>query len=282
MLKINTKLILGILINLIFTIIELIIGSISGSLSLVSDGLCNLADVFSLSISFIARLLSKKSPNNKKTFGYGRINILAALINGFTLLLFALYIFYRSYIQFGIAEPIESRLVMLVGLFGLVINGSAAYLFLKDRKDINIKSSFLNMFFDALASAGALITGIVVYFTNNIYIDSVISSLIGILVLINAFFILSQIINILLEGVPNNIDLSEIKQYLLTNQAINSINKIYVWEISSGNIYLVCSLKIETNLLKESLDKNLDITREIKNSLSQKFEINNIVLEINN
>lgn len=282
MLKINTKLLLGIIINLVFTIIELVIGSISGSLSLVSDGLCNLADVFSLTVSFIAKLIGRKGPDSKKTFGYGRINILAALLNGFTLSLFAIYIFYRSYIQFGIAEPIESRLVMIVGLFGLIVNGSAAYMFVQDRKDINIRSSFLNMFFDALASAGALITGIVVYFTENIYIDTIISSFIGLLVLVNAFFILSQIINILLESVPKNLDLLEIEKNILTNKAVNSINKLYLWEISSDNIYLVCSLKFEHNLLEESLDQNLNISKKIKYNLSKKFGISNIVIEIKN
>lgn len=274
--SINNKLLLGLAINITFMVFEFAMGILTGSLSLISDALCNLTDVISMSISYIARLISQRPADENKTFGYGRAPILAALLNGITLFSVAIYIFYSAYQQFGISEPIEGMLVMIVGMLGVLINGSAAFMFIHHWKDINMRSAFLNTFFDAMASAGAIITGVVTYFTGNVYIDSIVSACIGVLIFINAIFILKDTINILLESKPSGYDLGVIKEALLKIDAVKKINNIHVWQINQEKICLSCSISIDCT----TVDQSIDIIRNIKRELTDKFNISVSTIEI--
>lgn len=153
--NLDTKLKLGLVLNTGFTVFEFIVGTLSGSLALVSDAAHNLTDSLSLVISFFANKIAKRPADLNRTYGYGRATIIGASLNASILLLLAIYIFYEAYQRIRQPEPVEGQLVMIVAFVGIVINSSVAALFLRDRNDLNIRSAFLSMAFDALASVGA-------------------------------------------------------------------------------------------------------------------------------
>ena len=136
--NLGKKLFIGIILNFCFTLIELTIGHFSGSLSLVSDAFCNLVDVASLVVSFIALRLSQKGPDKKRTFGYGRITVLAGLLNIAILFLIIIGIISQAYSKFFNPQPIEGSTVIIVGFLGIIINGAVALSLLKNRDNLTI------------------------------------------------------------------------------------------------------------------------------------------------
>ena len=159
--SINRKLQLGVVLNTGFTIFEFIIGFLSGSLALISDASHNLTDSLALVVAFFANKIAERPANLQKTYGYGRASILAALLNALILIALAAYIFYGAYQRFQEPEPVEGGLVMVVAFVGILINAGVAFLFSKDCEDLAIRSAFLSMAMDALASVGALLAGFI-------------------------------------------------------------------------------------------------------------------------
>ncbi len=272
----HNRLKLGITINFGFTLIEFAIGFFSGSLALISDACQNLTDVASLIISMFANKISQKKPTAKKTFGYGRVTILAALLNGSILMLISIYIFKESYFRFFNPEPVESSLVMITGLTGILVNGGVASMFFKYRKNLNIKAALVNMVFDTIASAGALIAGIIIMFTGKTFVDPLISIIISVMLLITAFKILKEVIHLLLEGVPHNINLKEIAQTIKNMPEIIAIDDLHVWAISSEYSALSCHIVID----KDKLPESVSIIKKVREKL-EPFQIKHSTIEIN-
>jgi cobalt-zinc-cadmium efflux system protein len=150
---------------------------------LVSDAGHNLTDSLSLTISFFAQKIAKREANVNHSYGYGR----AALLNGFILVVLALYIFYEAFQRIRTPEPVQGGFVAIVALVGIFVNTSVALLFWKNQTDLNIKSAFINMKYDVLASAGALLAGLIIVFTGLTIFDSLISILIGVLLIRSSF-----------------------------------------------------------------------------------------------
>lgn len=272
----NHKLKLGILINAVFTCFEFFAGFFSGSLALMADAAQNLTDVLSLSISFVAFNFAKKDPTLKKTYGYGRATILAALLNGCILLMLSFLIFYKAYQRFGDPEPIEGGIVMLIGFLGIVVNAGVASLFLNHRDDLNIQSAFINMLYDALASAGALIAGLIIYLTKTSIADPLISMCIGTLLLFSAFRIINDALHILFEGVPKHIDISLVSREIKNITGVLEINQLHVWAISSPHIALSCQIIIDI----KDLMRSPEIVKNIKKRLLTVFNIQDSTIEV--
>jgi cobalt-zinc-cadmium efflux system protein len=274
--NLNQKLKQAIVINTLFTIFEFTIGIFSGSLSLISDAANNLTDTMSLLISLFARKLAERKPTTKKTYGYGRATILAALLNGSILLTLSFYIFREAYYRFYTPQPVNGFLVMLIGLMGIIINGSVALSFLKYRADLNIRSAFLNMIFDAAASAGALISGLVIVITNHYIIDPIISVIIAIMLLVSGWNVLQDVIHILLEGVPNSITIAHVEGAIKDTPDILALDDLHIWAISSEHFALSCHIIIDSSKLPESTA----IVKKTKERLKQDFNIIHATIEI--
>lgn len=274
----NKKLIFGIALNSLFTAFEFSIGIIFGSLALISDASHNLTDVLSLTITFFANKLSQSNPTLKKTFGYGRVTILAALINIFILITLSCYIFYASFEKFWHPEKIEGSIVTVIGFLGILVNGSIASLFLKHKDDLNIKSALANMISDAIASAGALVAGLIIMLTDLYFFDPLISLMIGLMLLLSAWRILKAIVNILLEGVPDHLNILEIKNSIQNIQKVKNIQDLHVWAIGSYESAMICHIHID----REHFNESLEIVKEVKKMLQIKFNIKHSTIEINN
>lgn len=274
--NLDNKLKLGLLLNTGFTIFEFAIGIFSGSLALISDAGHNLTDSLSLLIAFFAQKIARREANADHSYGYGRATILAALLNGLILVLLAFYIFYEAFGRLTKPEPVEGGLVMIVAFVGIIINGSIALIFRKSQEDLNIKSAYVNMFYDMLASVGALIAGLLIILTRLTIFDSIISILIGILLLRSSWSVARDAMHVLLEGVPEGLKPEEVKKAILTIPSVEAVDDLHVWAISSQYAALSCHVVIEDC----DLEKSTKIVKQIKEELHQKFNIEHATIEI--
>lgn len=273
--NVDKNLKIGIALNTGFTIFEFITGFLSGSLALVSDAAHNLTDSFSLVIALSANKIAKREADIEKTYGYGRATILAALVNGVILILLALYIFYESYQRIMHPHEVEGGIVAVVAFLGALTNSYNAVLFLKNRDDLNIRSAFLGMAFDALASLGALVAGLIILFTKQTIADPLASILIGVLLIFSAWGVVKDALHVLLEGVPEGANMQAIKEAMLKVPLVKNVDDLHIWAISSQYAALSCHLVIE----ECDLDKSMQIVNGIKQELKEKFHIEHATIE---
>lgn len=277
MLKTSTitkRLGIGIALNICFTVFEFAVGIAIGSLALISDAAHNLTDILSLAISFTAYKIARKKKSTHKTFGYGKITILAALLNASILMALACYIFYEAYERLQAPVNLQGDIVMIIGAMGILANGGVALLLFGSRHDLNIRSAFLNAFFDALASAGALLAGFIVLLTGKTVADPLIAVCIGMLLVISASRIARQAFHILLDGVPPHINVIKIKQTLHSQPYVIEVKELFVWALSSQETALIAHI-----IADNAADYQSSLTK-IKQLLAKEFGITHTTIEI--
>ena len=237
------KLMIALALTSTFLIVEVIAGLITQSLALLSDAAHMFTDAAALAIALVAIQISKRPADNKRTFGYQRFEILAALFNALMLFVVAVYILYEAYIGFSKPPEIQSVGMLIVATIGLVINLISMKILMSNaNSSLNIKGAYLEVLSDALGSVGVIIGAIVIYFTNWYWIDTLIAVLIGFWVLPRTWILLKQSINILLEGVPEEVDIEKLRTDLLSLNGVESIHQLKVWAITSKNIHLTVHL----------------------------------------
>ncbi|HEY6899495.1 MAG TPA: cation diffusion facilitator family transporter, partial [Puia sp.] len=213
--EVNRAFVIGIILNFLFVIIEVIVGLAIHSLSLLSDAGHNLADVASLAMSLIAIRLLKVKPTEKYTYGYKKTTILVALLNAAILLLSLGAIGYEALHRLMDPEPLPGRTISIVAAIGIAINALTALLFLRGKdKDLNIRSAFLHLLSDALVSAALVVGGILIIYTNAYWIDAVFSLLVAIVILFSTWQLLRDSLRLSLDGVPEGIEIPKIKEVI--------------------------------------------------------------------
>ena len=273
---INSKLKVGIVLNTAFTIFEFTIGIFSGSLALISDAGHNLTDSLTLLISFFGNKISQREANEEHTYGYGRATILTALLNSAILIILACFIFFEGYQRILHPEPVKGGIVAIVAFIGIIVNGCIALVFRGNKDDLNMRSAYINMAFDALASVGALLAGLVIVFTNQTIADPLISIVIGVMLLFSAKNVVRDAMHVLLEGVPEGIDINHVKEVIKgTNSAIKDVDDLHIWAISSHYAAMSCHIVIENC----SLEKSMELVKEIKEKLKQICHITHATIE---
>src|SRR5215510_2673468 len=207
----TSRLALSLFLTLAFVFIEAIAGIIGNSLALLTDAAHNLTDVIALGLSWYAIRLTSQPANAHKTYGYHRVGILVALLNSTTLVLISVGIFYEAWRRFMNPPEVQSGILIIVGVIAVVINLATAMLVRKgSEQDLNMRSAFVHLMGDVLSTIGAVIAGIIIYFTGANWLDPLVSVLIGFLILYNAWGILRDSIDILLEATPRDIDVSKL------------------------------------------------------------------------
>lgn len=235
-------------LNVIVTFAEFVGGLLSGSLALLSDAVHNLSDVGAIVISFIAHLISKRSRNRKKTFGYERIEILAAFTNGIILIVISLYLFFEAIGRFWHPEPVHGTLMLSVAIIGLIANVvSMLTLHKRSEHNLNAKSTMLHMMSDALSSLVVVVGGVVIMLFKINWLDPVLTILVSIFVLHEALEITEKAANILMESNPN-IDLDQVNEIVLGFSEIKHIHHVHVWRYSDDIIMLDAHLNVDPNL----------------------------------
>lgn len=266
----------GLILNTGFTIVEFVFGILTGSLALIADAAHNLTDTFTLSVSFVANRLARRRANESKTFGYGRATILAALLNASVMLAVAAFIVIEAIQRLGSPHPVEGGVVAAVASVGILVNGSIAIVLSKNRKDLNMRSAFVDMAFDALSSLGAVIAGLVIWLTGITWVDSAIGLIIAALLVYNTLKILREAVQILLEGTPKDLDIAAITQTITDTNKVLSVDDMHVWAIRSGYNALSCHIAIDETELKDSRN----IVEAVKAKLRKDYDIQHVTIEV--
>ena len=234
---------LGIALNTIYIIVEVIYGLISGSMALLADAGHNLSDVLGLAVAWAGAELAKRPPSKRYTYGLGGSSILAALLNGLFLLLACGAIAWEAISRFGNPSEISSTTVIIVASIGIVINFGTAMLFLRGQKDdINIRGAFLHMMADAGVSAGVVLGGVFIYFTGLNWVDPVISLLIVALIFWSTWGLLSEAVRMSLSGVPRNIDVEQVMNSLSAEPGVTAVHDLHIWPMSTSETAMTAHL----------------------------------------
>lgn len=257
-------------LTLLIFVAELIAGYLSNSLALLSDAGHLFADVMALGLSLGAVFISRLPANSRKTFGYHRAEIIAALVNGISLLVISFLIFWEAYKRLLAPEEVHSIPMLIVAAIGLIAN---AVVFFRLRHvahdNLNVKSAFLHVLGDMLASVAVIIGGLVMMFTGNYIVDPIISALIGLIILKGAYGVVRDGVNIILEGVPPRIDYKTLSADILAISGVQRIHDLHVWMLSSANIMLSVHVHIDG----ESPHAGREIMNSLKKMLSEKYKI---------
>ena len=276
--KASTAFIVGIALNFIFVLIEAGVGFYIHSLSLLSDAAHNLADVGTLALSLLAFRLLKVKANDQFTYGYRKTSILVALFNSVVLLVsiggIAFEAIHKSFS--ADPEPLPGVTIAIVAGIGIVINSVTALLFFREKeKDINIKSAYLHLMSDALVSAGIVLGGIIIFYTNWFWIDNILSIVIALIILLSTWKLLKESLRLSLDGVPENIRMDDIKAMALNANGVMTIHHIHIWAISSTENAMTAHLVLTKNVTQDQEQK---IKHILKHELEHK-NIQHITLE---
>jgi cobalt-zinc-cadmium efflux system protein len=266
----------GIVLNFAFVIVEAAVGFSIHSLSLLSDAGHNLADVGTLGLSLLAfKLLSVKA-NSKFTYGYRKTSVLVALFNSVVLLVTIGGIFFEAFHRLFNPEPMPGVTIALVAGIGIVVNGTSALLFFRNRKnDLNIKSAYLHLLSDAVVSAGIVLGGISIFYTGWFWIDSAISVIVAIIILFSTWRILKDSLRLSLDGVPGNIQLNEIRDIALRVAGVKDLHHIHIWALSTTENALTAHLVVQKDATPE---QEQQIKHELRHQLEHQH-IHHITLE---
>ena len=233
--NINRAFYIGIGLNALYTIIEFYVGYSTNSLALIADASHNLSDVASLIISLIGMRLAQAAETNLYTYGYKKASVLASLINSILLIFIVVKIIVEGIERLNAPYEVQGTVIIFTALIGVFINSVSAYLFYKGQKqDINIKGAFLHLVIDAIVSLGVVISGIIIYYTDWIIIDPIISFVIAIVILFSTWSLLKESIKLTLDGVPKNVNIKNIESVFNNNKYIKEIHHLHVWALSSS------------------------------------------------
>jgi cobalt-zinc-cadmium efflux system protein len=264
---------IAILLTTIFFVVEIFGGIFSGSLSLLGDAGHMFRDVFALIVSLGAINVSKKLPTESKTFGYHRVEILAALINGILLLLISAWILYEAYQRFLSPHPIGSSLMFFVALLGLAVNLYIVFK-LHGSEDLNVKSAFLHVLTDTIASIAVIFAAIWIFFTGQTIIDPILSVFIAIIISISAFNVIKDSIWILLEYTPQDVNPVEVIKDINNIVGVEGVHDVHLWSLCSH----INVLEAHIYTKEPDMGKIEIMKREIKHNL-QKYDIKHTTLE---
>ena len=234
---------IGIALNAGFVFLEAIYGYLGNSVALFADAAHNLGDVLGLVVAWIASILVRRAPSARFTYGLRGSSILAALFNAVFLLLTIGGISWEAIQRLGRPEPVSGKIVMIVAMIGIVINGITAWLFASGRKDdLNLRGAFLHMASDALVSAGVVAAGLVILLAGWLWLDPVVSLAINAVIVWGTWGLLSDSVGMSMAAVPNQIDPAELRRFLATREGVASLHDLHVWPLSTTETALTCHL----------------------------------------
>ncbi|HZE85139.1 MAG TPA: cation diffusion facilitator family transporter [Puia sp.] len=277
---VNRAFVVGILLNFAFVVIEVVVGLSIHSLSLLSDAGHNLADVASLAMSLIAFRLLKVKPNEKYTYGYKKTTILVALLNAAILLLSLGAIGYEAIHRLmSSPEPIPGKTISIVAAIGILINTVTALLFLRNKdNDLNVRGAFLHLLSDAIVSAGLVLGGIIILYTNLFWIDAVLSLIIAIIILFSSWQLLKDSLRLSLDGVPEGIEPRKIREIIGKMSGVIDFHHIHIWAISTTENALTAHLVVAPDSDMATIERlKIDIKHEL---LHQKIQHATLEIEL--
>ena len=266
--------IIGIVLNTIFVIAEVVYGVLAKSLALVSDAGHNASDVLGLLLAWGAYLASRRRPSQKHTYGLRRSSILASLTNAVLLLIALGAIIWEAVHRFSQPAPVAGGTVIWVALLGIAVNGVTAFLFASGRKgDLNLRGAFQHMFADALVSAGVVVAGAAILFTGWNWLDPLVSLVLAAVILYGTWGLLRESLDLALDAVPEGIDLNEVRTFLGGQSGVAGVHDLHVWGMSTTETALTVHLVVPQGLPDEEL-------QHLRRELHQQFGVEHATVQI--
>ncbi|WP_016937128.1 cation diffusion facilitator family transporter [Bacillus siamensis] len=253
-----------------YMIIEAIGGFVTNSLALLSDAGHMLSDSISLMVALIAFKLAEKKASHNKTFGYKRFEILAAVINGVALILISLYIIYEAIKRFSHPPEVATTGMLIISIIGLAVNILVAWIMLNGgdtKNNLNIRGAYLHVISDMLGSVGAILAAVLIIFFGWGWADPLASVIVAVLVLRSGFHVTKDSIHVLMEGTPENIDVTDIIHTIEETEGIQHIHDLHIWSITSGLNALSCHAVVDDQL---TISESESILRKIEHELGDK------------
>lgn len=269
-------LLLSFIIITVYMVVEVIGGILTNSLALLSDAGHMLSDAAALGLSFLAITFGARGSSNSKTFGYKRFEILAAFINGITLIVISLYIFWEAYQRFLNPPEVISSGMLIISTIGLLVNIIAAYILMRGDKDenLNVRSAFLHVIGDMLGSVGAIIAALLIMFFGWSLADPIASIIVAVLIIISGLRVTKDSFHILMEGVPGNLNIEEIRNTLLKMDEVKNVHDLHVWSITSNFPALSCHL-----VVKEGTDHQ-ELLKKANMLLHDNFQLEHTTIQL--
>jgi cobalt-zinc-cadmium efflux system protein len=252
-------------------------GYLSNSLALMADAGHNFADALALAFSAFALWMATKPADSKRTFGYHRVGILAALVNAAGLVVMAGAIFWEALQRLNAPEPVQSGPMIWVALVAIILNsGIAWWLSRAAKEDLNIRGAYLHMVGDAAASFGVVIAGIIIALTGAYIADPIVSIIFAALVLWSSWGILTESIHVLLEATPVGLDLAKVEQAIRGVTGVLDTHDLHVWTVSSGLIAGSCHIVVAD----QSVSNSQQIHQNVAHMLEHNFKISHSSIQV--
>jgi cobalt-zinc-cadmium efflux system protein len=272
-----SRMALSLVLTLAFVFIEAAAGILSNSLALLTDAAHNFTDALALGLSWYAIRLTTQPADERKTYGYHRAGILVALLNSTTLVLISFGIFYEAYRRIMSPPEVQSEILITVGLIAVAVNLGTALLVRKgSQSDLNIRSAYVHLVGDVISTVGAVIAGVVIYFTGANWLDPLISVLIGFLILYNAWGILRDSVDILLEATPRDIDTATLVQDVKQVKGVLGVHDLHIWSLTQN--LRTMSAHILTDDVP--ISSGADIQRQINEIVYHRYNIAHATLQL--
>lgn len=271
------NLLISILLNIAITVSQVIGGIISGSLALLSDALHNFSDVLSLIISYIATLLGKRKASSLKTFGYKRAEIMAAFVNAATLVVVAIILMIEATERLMEPKEIASNLVIWLSLVGILANGFSVLLLKKNAKEnMNMKSAYLHLLTDMMASVAVLIGGLLMKFFQVYWVDAVLTMAIGVYLIYMGYDLLKESTKVLMLFTPKSVDIKEIVESICTIEPIKNVHHVHIWQLNEEEIHLEAHVDFKKDIKLSEFD---EILEKIEEHVYHKHGINHVNIQ---
>lgn len=266
------KLFYSIVLNIVITVSQVIGGLVSGSLSLLSDALHNFSDVLSLIISYIANKLARKDASSNKTFGYKRAEILAAFVNAATLMVVAVLLIFEAIKRFKAPEEIDSNLVIWLSIVAIIGNGISVLMVRPEaEKNMNMKSAYLHLFTDMMASVAVLIGGLLMKYYQIYLVDTILTIAIAIYLVVVGYKLLIDSVRVLMLFTPVDLDINKIVSAVNKIKGVKNMHHVHLWQLNEEELHLEAHIDFESDIKLSEFDT---ILVEIERLLFNDYGIN--------
>jgi cobalt-zinc-cadmium efflux system protein len=256
--------------------VELAGGLVSHSLALLSDAGHVLTDVFALGLAWFAVSQANRPADARRSYGYHRVSILAALVNSVTLIVIVLAIAYEAVRRLAHPEPVQGGVVIVAALIGIAINAFVVFGLRGHAHSLNVRAALLHVIGDIGASVGVVVAGAVILLTGWLYIDPLLSLAIAALIAFGAWGIVRETVNLLMEGTPREIDLAAVTQEITSTELVTSMHDLHVWALSSDEMALSCHVVVGDCPLGDAEH----VVRDLESRLCEKFDIGHTTIQV--
>ncbi len=272
------NLLITVILNFTISAAEIAGGIISNSLALLSDAVHNLGDGLAVLLAYIAHRISKRDPNTRKTFGYKRIEILAAFVNAVILVAICLFLIYEAIERMQDPAPIKGLIMFTVAGVGLIANLVAVILLRGDsKKNMNIRAAYLHLLGDTLSSVVVIIGGILIWKYEIYWIDPLITILISLYILKETYLLLKDSFNILMQSSPRTLDLEQIKKEIENIHGVKNIHHVHVWSLNDRQIHFEAHIDLSED---QPVSKTDSVREQISKLLHERYNVGHTTLQM--